>query len=101
MGISVRGSHELFAPLALNRDPPDLYLLSHLDYGHEPPAPDTTSFLKLFSLLGTVAQDCNPSYSGGRDLEDKGLKPVSGKKFYETPSQPITWVLCTTVIPAM
>jgi hypothetical protein len=25
--------------------------------------------------LGTVAHDCNPSYSGGRDQEDRGSKP--------------------------
>jgi hypothetical protein len=26
-----------------------------------------------------VAQACNPSYLGGRDQEDQGLKPVLGK----------------------
>jgi hypothetical protein len=27
-----------------------------------------------------VAHACNPSYSGGRDQEDYGLKPASKKK---------------------
>jgi hypothetical protein len=31
--------------VALNRDPPDLCLLSSWDYRHEPPAPSTCFFL--------------------------------------------------------
>jgi hypothetical protein len=30
------------------------------------------------------AHTCNPSCSGGRDQEDRGLKPVLGKQFLRT-----------------
>jgi hypothetical protein len=29
----------------------------------------------------SLAHACNPSYSGGRDQEDHGWKPVLGKQF--------------------
>jgi hypothetical protein len=31
---------------------------------------------KAGNLLGAMAHTCNPSYSGGRDQEDHGSKPV-------------------------
>jgi hypothetical protein len=31
---------------------------------------------KLFSSQALVTHACNPSYSGGRDQEDLGLKPA-------------------------
>jgi hypothetical protein len=34
--------------------------------------------LKEFKL-GAMAHTCNPSYSGGRDLEDGGSMPAMGK----------------------
>jgi hypothetical protein len=34
-----------------------------------------------------VAHACNPSYSGGRDQEDLGLKPAQGKKLPENLSR--------------
>jgi hypothetical protein len=34
-----------------------------------------------------VAHACNPSYLGGRDQEDHGLKPAPGKIVRETLSQ--------------
>jgi hypothetical protein len=32
-----------------------------------------------------VAHACNPSYSGGRDQEDHGLKPVQGNSSRDSP----------------
>jgi hypothetical protein len=32
--------------------------------------------LKIHSCQAPVAHACNPSYSGGRDQEDRGLKPA-------------------------
>jgi hypothetical protein len=32
-----------------------------------------------------VADACNPSYSGGRDQEDHGLKPARAKKKFAKP----------------
>jgi hypothetical protein len=34
------------------------------------------SDLKIHESQVTVAHACNPSYSGGRDQEDQGLKPA-------------------------
>jgi hypothetical protein len=31
--------------------------------------------------LVPVAHTCNPSYSGGRDQEEQGMKPAPGKQF--------------------
>jgi hypothetical protein len=40
-------------------------------------AGDTLCHLQKFLLPGTsVSSTCNPSYSGGRDQEDHGLKPA-------------------------
>jgi hypothetical protein len=33
------------------------------------------------SIWVPVSDACNPSYSGGRDQEDHGLKPALGKNF--------------------
>jgi hypothetical protein len=44
------------------------------------PAKIVRPFLKKKKNLGTVPQACNPSYSGGRDQEDYGLKPARGKR---------------------
>jgi hypothetical protein len=35
--------------------------------------------MKRPAKLGTVAQACNPSYSGGRDQEDHSSKPAPDK----------------------
>jgi hypothetical protein len=42
---------------------------------------------------GMMAHPCNPSYSGGRHLEDHGSRQVwaKKKKVSETPSQSIKW----------
>jgi hypothetical protein len=32
-------------------------------------------------MPGTVVHACNPSYSRGRDQEDRGSKPAPGKQF--------------------
>jgi hypothetical protein len=36
-------------------------------------------FCKCRRVQMPVAQACNPSYSGGGDQEDHGLKPFPGK----------------------
>jgi hypothetical protein len=33
-------------------------------------------FYKTFHGLGAMAHVCNPSYLGGRDLEDQSLRPA-------------------------
>jgi hypothetical protein len=35
--------------------------------------------LRIYLKLGTGAHACNPSYSGGRDQEDRGSKPAQAK----------------------
>jgi hypothetical protein len=39
-------------------------------------AKELNFLMKEMGELGPVAHTCNPSYSGGRDLEDLGLKPA-------------------------
>jgi hypothetical protein len=64
-----------FPGLASNRDPPDLCLLSSLDYRRELLCLDAKNNLKP----GAVAY--NSSYSRGSiDQEDPSSKPASGKK---------------------
>jgi hypothetical protein len=38
----------------------------------------TVVFIIKISVLCAVVHACNPSYSGGRDQEDHGLKPAQG-----------------------
>jgi hypothetical protein len=35
-----------------------------------------TDFLRVLKSQELMAQACNPSYSGGRDWEDRGSKPA-------------------------
>jgi hypothetical protein len=66
--------------LASNHDPPDLCLLSSEDYRHKPQVLTRSSLVSSRSAdRAPVAHTCNPSYSGGRDQEDHGLRPVPGK----------------------
>jgi hypothetical protein len=44
--------------------------------------------IKIMEPLGMVKCICNPSYSGGRDQEDRKLEASPGKMFFEIPSQP-------------
>jgi hypothetical protein len=37
------------------------------------------AFKETFVHRAQVAHACNPSYSGGRDQEDRGSKPALGK----------------------
>jgi hypothetical protein len=49
LGISTQGLSNYLPRLALNRDPPDLCLLSSWDYRREPPAPGMTlNFVLVF-----------------------------------------------------
>jgi hypothetical protein len=43
--------------------------------------------IKMFFELATVAHDCNPSYSGGRDQEDCSSKPAQANSSRATISQ--------------
>jgi hypothetical protein len=45
-----------------------------------------TNKVKVSAKLGAVAPTCNPSYSGGRDQDNRGLRPVQAK-VSETPFQ--------------
>jgi hypothetical protein len=40
--------------------------------------------LKLQLKLGASAHTCNPSYPGGRDQEDRGLKPGWANSLWDT-----------------
>jgi hypothetical protein len=44
----------------------------------------------ILKIQGTVAHTCNPSYSGGRDQGDWGLKPIPGSLWDPISKKPIT-----------
>jgi hypothetical protein len=50
--------------------------------------------------VGRITHACNPSYSGGRDGEDRSLRPAWAKKFMRPISTNKSWVQWyTPVIP--
>jgi hypothetical protein len=48
-------------------------------------------FKKWESKPGAVAPACNPSYSGGKDLEDGGLRPAQAKSSWDPISTNKSW----------
>jgi hypothetical protein len=55
-------------------------MVEYLCNKHEALSSNPTTGKKKVKSWALVAQACNPSYSGGRDQEDRGLKPAWAKK---------------------
>jgi hypothetical protein len=53
---------------------------------------------KQYRKPGVVAHTCNPSYLGGRDQEDCGLRPAQAKKLLKSHFNKQARQLCTRVI---
>jgi hypothetical protein len=58
----------------INQTEKDKYHI--LSYMHNLDLPFIKNKTKQNKWLAPVARACNPSYSGGRDQEDRSLKPV-------------------------
>jgi hypothetical protein len=59
---------------------PRFRVTAHTSYFRSCPSVwQISCFKKIMLNWAPVAHACNPSYSGGRDQEDQGLKPALGK----------------------